>query len=424
MAGTGPLTADQEAVLAAVVASLPARPVVVALSGGADSAALAWAVTEAGVMPIAVTIDHGLDVSPALVAAAVAIAARLGIEHRVVRVEPSSAAEADLRDARLAALEAAEPTATILTGHTADDQAETVLGNLLRGAGPTGLAGIPERRGRWLRPLLGVSRAATRSAAAAAGLPFADDPTNVDLAMRRNRIRHETLPALEEAYNPGLRGSLARTARLVAADDALIEARAASVPVRRAGGSIRIPAAALETLPLPVAARVVRRALRMAHEPYPGDAADVATVLAAASGPVGQLGGALLAEREGPWVSIHPSGALDPPAPVALPVPGTVSFGPWRIDAGGASPGLGRLGATVSGDRLVVRAATVGDRIAFGGGAKKVFDALAEAGVPRRWRSQWPVVESDGMIVWLVGVRAAPVTGVGRVALSAHEERT
>jgi tRNA(Ile)-lysidine synthase len=423
MAGTGRLSADQQAVLDAVVARVPRGRVVVALSGGGDSAALAWAVCEAGLPAIAVTVDHGLDVSPPLVAAATQIAARLGMEHRVVRVLPSSPAEADLRAARLAALERAEPGVTILTGHTADDQAETVLGNLLRGAGPTGLAGIPERRGRWLRPLLGISRETARAAATAAGLPFSDDPSNRDTAIRRNRLRHETLPALEASYNPALRATLARTARLVAADDALIERRAAGVPVRPVGDSILIPAAALETLPPPVAARVVRRALRMAHDPYPGDADDVAAVIAAVSGTTGQLGGALLAEREGPWVAIHPAVEPEPPAAVPLPVPGAVSFGRWRIASGAPAPGLGRLGATVSGDHLVVRAAAAGDRIAFAGGAKKVFDALAEAGVPRRRRPQWPVVESDGMIVWLVGVRAAPARGSGRVALSAHEER-
>ncbi len=396
---------------------------IVALSGGADSAALAWAVAEAGAAATAVTIDHGLEVSAPLVAAATEIAARLGLAHRVVRVHPASSAEADLRAARLAALEAADPEATILTGHTADDQAETVLGNLLRGAGPTGLAGIPVRRGRWLRPLLDVSRATTRAAAKACGLPFLDDPTNADTSLRRNRIRHETLPGLEAAYNPALRATLARTARLAAADDALIASRADAVPVRRDGEAVLIPAAALATLPLPVAARVVRRALRMAHDPYPGDAGDVAHVLAAVTGSTGQLTGALLAEREGPWVSIHPAAVPAAPAAVPLPVPGEVLFAGWRIGAG-AGPGLGRLGAVVSGEHLLVRAAAAGDRIAIAGGAKKVFEALAEAGVPRRRRPQWPVVEADGKIVWLVGVRAAPASGSGRVALTAHEERT
>ena len=425
MARTGRLTADQEAVLAAVSARLGVEgPVVVALSGGADSAALAWAVSQARGTAIAVTIDHGLEMSPPLVKAAAEIAGRLGMEHVVVAVVQASGSEADLRSARLTALEAAVPGATILTAHTADDQAETVLGNLLRGAGATGLGGIPERRGRWLRPLLDVPRAVTRAAAVAAGLPFVDDPSNLDVGLRRNRLRHETLPALEDAYNPSLRDALARTARFATADDALIAQRADRVPLRRDGAAVLIPAASLGTLPPPVAARVARRALRMLHDPYPGEAADVVAVIAAIGGGTHQLTGSSLAEREGPWVCLRPAADSAPPSPVELPVPGRVVFGAWRIDAGVDAPGLGRLGALAPWGRLVVRAAAPGDRIAITGGAKKVFDALAEAGVARRLRPHWPVVEADGNIVWLVGVRAAPTSGEGGVALMAHEERS
>jgi tRNA(Ile)-lysidine synthase len=423
MAGTGRLTPEQRLVHDAVAARIPAGPLVVALSGGADSAALAWAVGACGRIAEAVTIDHGLEVSAALVAAAAEVAAAVGMTHTVITVQPVSGSEADLRAARLAALEAAAPGATILTGHTADDQAETVLGNLLRGAGPAGLAGIPERRGRWLRPLLGVSRAATRAAAAAAGLPFVDDPTNADLSIRRNRLRNETIPALEAAYNPALRDALVRTAHFIAADEALLGARADRVPLRRDQEAVLIPAASLETLPGPVAARVVRRALRMLQGPYPGEAADVAAVLEALEPGARQLTGAALAEREGPWVAIHPLDTPAPPTQVDLPVPGSVTFGAWRIAAGSAEPGLGRLGAVVAGARLVVRAAVAGDRIRIAGGAKKVFDALAEAGVAPRLRPRWPVVEADGKIVWLVGVRAAPLPGEGGVGLTATRER-
>ena len=422
MARTGPLTADQRAVLDAVATRLPDGPLVVALSGGGDSAALAWAVTASGRRATAITIDHGLAVSPPLVRAAAAIAAALSLEHRIVAVSPDSSAEADLREVRLTALEAAAPDAVVLTGHTADDQAETVLGNLLRGAGPGGLAGIPERRGQWLRPLLGVPRSVARSAAAAAGLPFVDDPSNADTSYRRNRLRHETIPALEAAYNPALREALARTARLAAADDSLLTTRAEAVPLHRDQGAILIPAACLETLPPPVAGRVARRALRMLHAPYPGEAADVAAVLDAVSGGTRQLTGALLASREGPWVSVHPAVSLLVPPPITLPVPGTVTFGPWRIGAGTASPGLGRLGAVVAGGHLVVRAAMAGDRIAIAGGTKKVFDALAEVGVARRLRACWPVVEADGAVAWLVGVRAAPPPAAHGVTMTATRE--
>jgi len=422
MARTGRLTAEQETVAAAVAARLGDGPHVVALSGGGDSASLAWAVAFSGRTALAVTVDHGLAVSSALVAAATEIAGILGMEHRIVAVEPGSGTEADLRVARLAALEAAAADATILTAHTSDDQAETVLGNLLRGAGPTGLAGIPERRGRWLRPLLGVTRATTRAAAAASGLPFVDDLTNLDTSLRRNRLRLETIPALESEFNPTLRQALARTARFAAEDDALLTARADAVPLDRVDEAVLIPAAALATLPSPVAARLARRALRLLHDPYPGEAPDVLAVVDAVRGGVHQLTGGMLAEREGPWVALHPATSGAAPAPVVLPIPGSVSFGRWRIAAGGESPGLGRMGALVGGKRLVVRAAVPGDRIEIGGGFKKVSVALGEIGVARRLRSQWPVVEDDGRIAWVVGIRAAPPIGTGRVALAARQE--
>src|SRR3990172_7907720 len=168
MAGAGGVNAAD--LRRKIATRVPPGPVTVALSGGADSAVLAWSLADRDDV-VAVTIDHGLPGSAALVAAAERIASRLGLRHRVVTVAPRSASEGDLRTARLAALEA-ESAGWIVTGHTADDQGETVLGNLLRGAGPGGLAGIPVRRGRFIRPLLDVSRSDTRRLAAQLALPF------------------------------------------------------------------------------------------------------------------------------------------------------------------------------------------------------------------------------------------------------------
>ena len=114
-------------------------------------ALLAWAVSDRPAAT-AITIDHGLPGSAALVAAAISIAKLLGMPHRVVVVHPRSASEGDLREVRLCALEEVSED-WILLGHTADDQAETVLGNLLRGAGTRGLSGIRPQRDRFVRPL-------------------------------------------------------------------------------------------------------------------------------------------------------------------------------------------------------------------------------------------------------------------------------
>lgn len=100
----------------------------------------------------------------------------------------------------------------IATGHTRDDQAETVLMRILRGTGVRGLAGIPVRRGNIVRPLLGLSREETVSYCGACGIPYVEDPTNEDLRFHRNRIRHELLPLLESNYNSGIRDNIVRLA--------------------------------------------------------------------------------------------------------------------------------------------------------------------------------------------------------------------
>lgn len=394
---------------AKVTAFVPTGAVVIALSGGADSAALALAAVAREDPVRAITVDHGLPGSALLVAAAREIAAVLGLTHEVVEAH-GGVSETDLRLARIEAIEAAlRPGEVVLTGHTRDDQAETVLGNLLRGAGPAGLAGIPARRGVWIRPMLDISREAARRIAGLAGLPFVDDPQNDDPAIRRNQLRQVTIPSLETRYNPALKAALARTARLAAADDEVLEKRAAAVPIKREEEAVLIPAAALATLPTPVGSRVARRAIRMLLDPYPGSAEDVAAVMDAVSGTIGQLAGGLLAEREGPFVTIHSPEAPAVPKPVELPVPGSVRFGAWLIVSGAeGDAALGRQGAVIAATGpLVVRAVAPGDRIRVRGGTKKVFDALGEAGVPRRLRRRWPVVESGGRIAWLVSIRAA-----------------
>jgi tRNA(Ile)-lysidine synthase len=178
-------------------------PVVVGCSGGADSLTLLAVACDAGLDPIAVHVDHGLRASSAtegevVAAAAATLGARA--ERREVDVAPGGNLEARARDARYAALEevaAADAAGAVLVGHTADDQAETVLLALLRGSGAAGLAGMPLRRGPIVRPLLRVRRAETEACCRALGLEPVRDPTNDDRAYRRAWIRHEVLPLLE-----------------------------------------------------------------------------------------------------------------------------------------------------------------------------------------------------------------------------------
>jgi tRNA(Ile)-lysidine synthase len=436
MAATPGMTFRQRAVLDSAHPLLPDASLVVALGGGADSAVCAWVAVTSGRRVRAVSVDHGLEASPELLRASSAVAAYLVIGHLVVPAPAASGSEEALRAARYQALEAAAGTGeVILTGHTADDQAETVLGNLLRGSGAVGLTGIPVRRGVWCRPLLDVSRADARAVADELGLPYADDPGNLDLGRRRNLIRLQVIPMLEERIGPAVRPALGRAARLVAADDAELEKRAATVSVRVSGDEVRLPASALSTLPSPVASRVARRALRTLEGLYPGDQGDVAAVLlVAAGGPSSlPLSSGHTVARQGPWVVLRRAGAAPVPRPVALAVPGRALFGPWEFRAANAGSApvprhVGRRHALVDPAAirggLIVRVAVPGERVGVGEGSKPVAEALREAGVPSAVRSHWPVIESDGTIVWVFGARVAAVAAPRSdivVALSGKE---
>lgn len=359
--------------------------------------------------------------------AARTVADHLGIPLLVapvtIRGKPSP--EAGARTARYRALEGGrEPAEWLLTGHTADDQAETVLGNFLRGTGAEGLAGIPRRRGRLVRPLLEVTRAETRELGTLLGIPWREDPANLSEEPRRNALRRHLIPSLEAQFNPGLRRALLRTARLMAADQRLLEQAAERVPMPQGEGpegregAVRLPAALLATMAEPVASRAVRKALRTVRGPHAGSAAEVEAVLSVARGErrSARLGGMVVAEREGAWVCLQGWAEEVVPAPRPLSFPGAASYGSWALQAWiDPSPPvawpLSAWTAVFDADlvppRAVVRAAGSGGLIAIGGGRKPLDQALAEAGVPPRKRSAWPVVEAAGQVLWVPGVRRA-----------------
>lgn len=215
------------------LADLPDEALIlVACSGGADSLALASAARFGGRRVGLVTVDHGLQEGSDRRARSVAAWAR-GAGLDPVRIETVSVAglpggpEAAARTARYEALTvaaAAVGAAAVLLGHTRDDQAETVLLAMARGAGPRGLSGMPARRGVFRRPLLEVARADTRKACAALGLAPWEDPHNTDPAYARSRVRASALPALVDALGPAVLPNLARTAALIAADNTALDA--------------------------------------------------------------------------------------------------------------------------------------------------------------------------------------------------------
>lgn len=262
--------------------------VLVALSGGADSLALAAAAAyeapRAGLRPGAVVVDHGLQRGSASVAAEAARqAAALGLEPVLVeraRVsdERADGPEAAARSARYAAFaRAAERThaAAILTAHTRDDQAEQVLLALARGSGLRSIAGIPPTRELHgggpaiLRPFLAapppIDRATTEAACAEAGLTPWQDPHNGDPAYTRVRVRARVLPLLERELGPGIAESLARTADLAREDadalDALAEETLEEI-VEHAEAGIAVSSAALAANPPALRHRMIRAIAR------------------------------------------------------------------------------------------------------------------------------------------------------------------
>jgi tRNA(Ile)-lysidine synthase len=257
-------------------------PVVVGCSGGADSLALLALAVDAGLEPIAVHVDHGLRSDSAGEAEVVAAAStRLGaaFDARRVTVAAGPNLEARAREARYEALETArvEHGATaVLVAHTADDQAETVLLNLLRGSGSAGLAGMPARRGHVVRPLLGARRADVRAECEGRGLVPSEDPSNDDLSFRRNWIRHEVLPMLERGSGRDLTPLLTRQADVLRSECDFLDALARAAWPGEAGARGRDLAA----LPDPLA----RRAVRCWLGPPPPALDEVDAVLAVARG--------------------------------------------------------------------------------------------------------------------------------------------
>lgn len=242
----------------------PVTEVGVAVSGGADSLALAAATfhvaSRRGVTVHGLIVDHQLQAGSAEVAAAAAKQVHgLGIDDvRVLTVSVTGRGgpEAAARSARYAALRSAG-FPLVLLGHTLDDQAETVLLGLGRGSGPRSIAGMRALDLPWGRPFLSVPRATTVAACEELGLTTWDDPHNVDPAYTRVRLRREVLPLLEDVLQGGVAPALARTAAQLRDDTEALDTLAARLlESARTEGELAVPVLAAE----PAALR--RRALR------------------------------------------------------------------------------------------------------------------------------------------------------------------
>jgi tRNA(Ile)-lysidine synthase len=389
--------------------------VVVGCSGGADSLALLALACSAGFDVVAVHVDHGLRAGTEHdERVVVAAARRFGADSRTVRivVDTGSNLEARARDARYAALETARDATgavAIFVGHTRDDQAETVLLNLLRGSGVAGLAGAPPVRGAVRRPLLALRRRDTREICARLRLAPVADPMNDVMHFRRVWLRRSLIPHLERGATRDLVDVLARQADVMRDDNELLEALAADLDPT--------DAAALVAAPRALARRAVRHWLGMP----PATIATIDRVLDVASGTrrAAELPGGVRVERvRGRLHMVTPAQPASPAEPGAVPLrfPGRAAFGDvevtgWIEHAAPVAWPDGRMVAVCDADAVgadagVVRRPEPGERFRpFGsGGTKLVYDALAEVGVPAAHRSRAAVVAAPD-VFWVVGYR-------------------
>ena len=376
----------------------PGEPLLVMLSGGADSVCLLDVAARAGARVEALHVNYGLRGadSHADEAHCRALCERLGVALHVerVRLPGGENLQAAARDARYAAAERIAH-ADYAAAHTASDQAETVLYRLASSPGGRALLGMAPRRGRLVRPLLEVTRADTRAHCRERRLPWRDDASNDDPRFARARVRHELLPALERIA-PGAELTVAETSRLLADEAAVLEL-AVDEALARLGEPPRLDD--LRALPDALARLVLRR--------LAGDRAlsrrDADAVLALAHDGTSaiDLGGGLRAVAEYGALRFTRAGEAEAPEAVELAVPGGVRFGDWQVEA---RPAAGD-GVALPGP-AIVRGWRPGDRMrpAGLGGTKTLQDLFTDRKIPREQRAAVPVVESGGAIAWVAGV--------------------
>ena len=405
------------------------RRLVVLLSGGQDSVCLLdLAVELAGRDAVeALHVDYGLRPAAGADAALCRrLCDALGVPLTVHAPEeaPAGNLQAWAREQRYAAAlaRAEQRGAQVAVGHTASDQAETVLYRLAASPGRRALLGMPPRRGRVVRPLLGVSRAETGAWCRARGLEFAVDDSNASPRYARNRIRHRLLPALRDVH-PAAEVNVVRTAARLrdeaeVLDDAVRRARRELGEHPAVGDVAALPDALARLLLQDMADELLGD-----HAPAIGERLADVLALAAGGGTSSlDLGGGLRAEVAYGRLRLLDGGPPDAasPDPGWLAVPGALAFAGGRLSAerGRFPIADGSIGSQALPDRLEVRAWRSGDAMRpLGlGGSKSLQDLFTDAKVPRDRRRRLPVVVAAGEIAWIPGVatgEAFRVAGAG-----------
>ena len=422
----------------------------VAVSGGADSVALLHllhGVAAARQLRLqAAHLDHALRPdSPADAAHVRALCRVLGVPLAEARTDVAALArsgkggtEQVARDTRRAFLRAAAQhhgCAWIALAHQRDDQAETFLLRLLRGAGTTGLAGMRPLEPPFVRPLLPFARTELVDWLTGEGIAWREDPSNLDPAYARNRVRHELLPLLE-SYNPAIRVRLVELCRQLADDEhdwtLRVEAELRRV-AQLTDGECRLPCAALTGASPALAGRLVRAALASVRGDLRRiDADHIAAVLALASGkrPQGEvnLPGAWVGRRYATLLVRRTPPAVSPQPPFAVTGPGSYVLADGRVlsivladRASGEGVNAVEFCARQVTFPLAVRAPQPGDRLRPDGmpGSKKLHDLFVDLKLPAEARRAAALVWADGELLWVAGLRRAagrrPSPGSGPV---------
>ena len=408
-------------------------PLLVLVSGGGDSVCLLDVAVRLGARVSVLHVNHGLRPGAGEDEAFVRnLCQEVGVPLIVEELEPPGAGNLQdwAREARYALAEG-HAEGDYASGHTASDQAETVLYRLAVSPGSRALHGMPARRGRLVRPLLGVTRDEVRAYLRARKLDWREDPSNADRRFARPRVRHDVLAGLRE-LSPAAERTIAETARQLREEAEVLD-QAVDEALDSAGGGPAVTLSALRELPPAVRRLLLRRlAERAAGGPAPRSLSRREAEEILALGDQGtnslDLGGGLRAVAEYGVVRFTRAAEAEAPLPAELAVPGRVRFGDWEVEASVGDGGE----VTVSGvgASLVVRSWRDGDRMRPRGlgGSKSLQDLFTDRKVPRALRRGLPVVEAGGEIVWVAGVAlderfAAEPGAEGSVGLTARSLR-
>ena len=422
--------------------------VVVSVSGGADSMALLSVLHELApayrLTLFVAHVNHQLRDHEATRDALFveSYVDRLGLPFHKLEVDvrflkrrtglSSQQAARQLRYGALLSLRDSLAATHIALGHTADDQAETVLLRLLRGAGPAGLAGIPARRMPFVRPLLGVHRDAIHAYLGSAGVPWIEDSSNMSRAYQRNRVRLELMPELG-TYRPGIARRLRQTADMLRAEHNVLDEQTASLARQAVGQELGRSMLSVRRPPFMAAPLAMqRRLLRYALDRLPGlghaggfQGIEALAHFAVTGGRIGRrltLAGEVTAEWHRDAVLLWKAGTLpSTTTSLTLPVPGFVTLKCLSLSVSAKSHALGPEWGGLAGPRrsfacakaavppLTIRFPKPGDRFQplGAGGSQKLQDFFVNSKVPRAVRPFVPLVLSRGRIVWVVGYRIA-----------------